>query len=124
MPIYKATNAVLKDEPCLGLYELNFKAPDQKSRHRYQIYVVIRNDEPYEFRKDMGLTSKFKKVDQFRIPGGVIDETTGRIFIEHTVGELSDIADWLRTKKAFDAVEAVGNRLHSKQKIVKPLYSY
>ncbi len=105
MPIYQGTTYALKDEPCLGLFELNFKSPDQRSRRRYQIVVVMRNDKPAECRHDLGLASKFKKVDQFRIPGGVTNRETGRIEICHTVGELMDIADHLRINRPFDKRE-------------------
>jgi len=105
--IYQGTTYALKDEPCLGLYELNLKSPDQRSRRRYQILTVIRNDKPAEFRKDLGLAKKIK-VDQFRIPGGVRDEATGRFEVLHTVGELQDIADYLRAKPLFDKRELVG----------------
>lgn len=103
MPIYQGTTYTLLNEPCLGLYELNFKSPDQHSRRRYQIAVVIRGDKPAEYRRDLG---KVKKgVDQFRIPGGVVDRDTGRFNICHTVGELMDIADHLRINRPFDKRE-------------------
>ena len=105
MPIYQGTSYALNDEPCLGLYELNFKAPDQRSRRRYQIIVVIRDDKPAEYTHDMGLASKFKGIDQFRVPGGVTNEKTGRIEILHTVGELKDIADYMRLHRPFDRRE-------------------
>ena len=98
------TTYTLLDEPCLELKELNLKSPDQRSRRRYQIITVIRNDKPAEFRKDLGLAKKFKH-DQIRIPGGVVDEITGRIFIEHTVGQLLDIANYIRMKPAYDKNE-------------------
>lgn len=102
MPLYQATDYILFDEPCYGLYELNYKSPDQHTRRRYQIIIVMRNDKPAEYRKDMGSVKKFKGLDQFRIPGGVQNETTGRFDIVHTVGELMDIADYLRVKRPFD----------------------
>jgi len=102
------TNYVLKDEPCLGLYELNYQAPDNSGFHRYQIILVIRNDRPAEYRKDLGLAKKFKGVDQLRIPGGVRDKATGKIAIAHTVGQLMDIADQLRAKPLYDKKELVG----------------
>ncbi len=104
--IYQGTNVVTLDEPCLGLFELNYKTPNQKARHRYQIILVMRNDKPAEFRRDLGLTSKFKGKDQFRIPGGIISKN--KVYIEHTVGELKDIADALRVKRPFDKRELVG----------------
>jgi len=102
------TNYVLKGEPCLGLYELNYQAPDNSGFHRYQIIHVIRDDHPAEYRKDLGSSKKFKGIDQFRIPGGVIDEQTSKIYIEHTVTELQDIANHMRVKGRWDKRELSG----------------
>lgn len=107
MALYQGTDYVKKDEPCLALYELNLQSPGSRGFHRYQIIHVIRNDKPTEFRKDLGLAKK-TDIGQFRIPGGVIDEKTRRIYIEHSVGELMDIADYLRSKPPFDEQELVG----------------
>lgn len=105
------TNCVSLDEKCFGLYELNFKSPDQKARHRYQIILVNRGDKIAEFRKDLGLASKYK-AEQIRIPGGVIEN--GKIEPLHTVGELVDIADWKRGYKTFDKRElAQSERINS-----------
>lgn len=94
------------DEPCLGLYEMNFKTPNQKARHRYQIIIVIRDgDKPAEYRIDLGNVKKFKGVDQIRIPGGIVDEITGKIYIEETVGRLQDIANKVRGVPAFDKMD-------------------
>jgi len=87
----------------MGLYELNFKAPDQKSRRRYQILVVLRDDTMAEHRIDMGLSKNFKK-DQIRIPGG-IRNPDGRFEILHTVSELQSMANDIRAKAAFDKRE-------------------
>lgn len=105
--LIQGTTYVLPDEPCLGLYELNFKSPDECARRRYQIIMVMRNDKPAEYRKDLGLAKTFK-ADQIRIPGGVKDDMTGHFHIEHTVGELMAIADQVRSKPAFDKLELAG----------------
>ncbi len=89
------TQIISQDEPCLGLYEYNLQAPDSHGFRRYQVIYVIRGDRPTECRRDLGLASNFK-AEQFRIPGGVVDYTTGKGEIVHTVGELMDIADSLR----------------------------
>ena len=99
------TDHISPDEPALGLYELNFKTPDQTARHRYQIIMVIRNDKPAEYRIDLGDAKKFKDIDQFRIPGGITDYTTGKIYIEETVGSLKTIADQLRKAPCFDKMD-------------------
>ena len=90
-----ATHYVLMDEPALNLSEVNLVSPDGKGWQRVQVITVIRNDAPAEYREVLGPASAFK-ANQFRIPGGFVDEFTGRIYIEHTVGELRDIADYLR----------------------------
>ena len=115
MKLVLGATDISDDDPCLGLYELNFKSPDQRSRHRYQIIMVIRNgDKPAEYRIDLGLASKFKGVDQFRIPGGVIDET-GQIFIEETVGRLKDIANKMRQRPLFDKMDLAMSGVARKQ---------
>ena len=105
------TQYVLLDEPCLGLYELNLQSPGSRGFHRYQIIQVMRGDKPTEMRRDLGVAKKWK-VNQFRIPGGARDETTGKFYIEHNVGELVDIADYMRTHPSFDKRELAGvNRI-------------
>lgn len=89
------TETVRLDEPCFGLAELNLQSPGSKGWRRYQVLQVVRNDRIAEHRRDLGPAGLFV-APQFRIPGGVIDEATGRIEILHTVGELVDIADYQR----------------------------
>jgi hypothetical protein len=107
------TNWIRFDEPCAGLYELDYQSPGSKGFHRYQIALVVRDDKVYEYRKDLGKTKKFKGVDQIRIPGGTVDQRTGKIQIAHTVGQLMDIVDKLRAGKSlFDKRELIGvNRI-------------
>ena len=93
-----ATPVISLDEPCFLLIEEHMQSPGSKGFHRYQIVTVVRNDELVEWHHDMGPATKFKNIDQFRIPGGVRDERTRRIYIEHTVGELQEIANQLRTR--------------------------
>ena len=90
------TNLVSMDEPCFGLSEVELQAPGSRGLHRYQIMYVVRGDRLAEMRRDLGPVAKFKGVQQFRVPGGIIDEKTGKGEIVHTVGELIDIADFLR----------------------------
>ncbi len=108
MAIALGTTYVLKDEPCLGVFELNYQSPDSKGFHRYQIIQVARGDNILEYRKDLGKAKQYKGVDQFRIPGGV-KRPNGKIQIVHKVGELLDIAQQLRHgKKLFDKLDLVG----------------
>jgi len=90
------THFVSMDEPCLGVAELHLQSPGNKGFHRYQIITVMRNDKAVEMRRDLGSVKKFKKAHQIRIPGGAKDEKTGKFYIEHTVGELVEMAEQLR----------------------------
>jgi hypothetical protein len=102
------TNWIKFDEPCLGLYELDYQSPGYKSFHRYQICLVFREiDKVAEYRKDLGPSEKFKGVDQIRIPGG-IRQPNGQYVIAHKVGELMDIADKLRSQNLFDKKDLIG----------------
>jgi hypothetical protein len=94
------THYVSEDEPCLGLYEINMQSPGSKGIHRYQIIYVMRGGKPSEYRKDMGNAKKFKE-DQLRLPGGAYDETTDRYYIEHTVGQLREMANQWRKAPTF-----------------------
>ncbi len=89
------TTVLSPDEPCFNLSEINLQAPDSRGWRRYQVLLVVRGDRLAEFRSDLGPARRFT-AQQFRIPGGVRDEVSGRIEILHTVGELRDIADRLR----------------------------
>lgn len=91
------TNVVAMDEPAWSLKEINGPAPDSKSVRRWQVIKVVRNDCLVEFRRDLGLAKRYA-ANEFLIPGGVLtDEATGRAEILHTVGELYDIAELLRS---------------------------
>jgi len=99
MKIAIGTTYVFEDEPCLNLKEVNRKTPDEQSRHRYQIVTVIRNDKPVEFMLDLGAETDYVGVSQFNIPGGAVNESTGKIYVEETVGRLREIAEGLRERK-------------------------
>ena len=90
------TNAVSMDEPCWALREKIAQSPGNRGWRRYQLIAVMRPgfDEPVYFQRDLGRANKFK-VSEFVIPGGVRD-SNGRIEILHTVGELFDMAEYLR----------------------------
>lgn len=107
MEVTLGTDFIRLDEPCYGLFELNFQSPGSRGFHRYQIIQVIRNDRIAEFRKDLGASKKFKGIDQFRIPGGF--KSNGTVHIVHKVGELIDIANEMRHRRSlFDKMELVG----------------
>jgi hypothetical protein len=96
--LVSATAEVHMDEPAFYLSELVQPSPLGAPR-RFQIILVIRNDAIAEYRVDLGPASEFT-TPEFRIPGGVIDEATGRGEILHTVGELKDIADEMHERAA------------------------
>lgn len=98
--ILYGTHYISPDEPCLGLMEYNLQSPGSKGIHRYQIIYVMRGDKPAEFRKDMGLAKKFK-AEQLRLPGGAYNEIEDKYYVEHTVGELRDMADKWRFSLAL-----------------------
>lgn len=91
------TNIVSMDEPCYFLAETNERTPDSKGVHRYQSITVIRNDQQVVCRRDLGPAANFD-VEEFQIPGGATDPTTGRVYIEETVGRLIEIANILRER--------------------------
>lgn len=93
--LYPVVGSVRADDPCYGLYELDLQSPGSRGVHRYQIIVVPIGEQLYEYRRDMGL-AKGQKALQFRIPGAIRDEDTGKVEFVHTVGELMEIADELR----------------------------
>lgn len=90
------TTVVKMDEPCFSVKEIVQRAPDSRSVRRYQCIRVVRLDRIVEMRRDLGPAEQFT-AGEFVIPGGVVDERTGRIELLHRVGELVDIADLLRS---------------------------
>ena len=99
------TTYLLDNEPCFLLTEMN--APVKGTQHRFRYTYVMRSDRIAKHTQDLGL-AKLYKHDQFRIPGGMIDPTTKRIWIEHTVSELRTIADSLQASKGFNKEALVG----------------
>lgn len=92
MNLVVATNTIKGDEKALWLQERHEQSPGSRGFHRYQVIGVIRNGVLAEWRKDMGLVSKYKGVKQLNIPS----------LMEHTVDELMDLADELRYVHRFD----------------------
>ena len=98
MSLLPATLEVSYDELAFNLSELIQPVPVGAPR-RFQIILVIRNDALAEYRIDLGPASDFT-IPEFRIPGGIVDESTGRGEILHTVGELKDIATAMHEREA------------------------
>jgi len=86
------------DEPCYSLGEYNISIP-QKGKRRVQVVRVMRGDKITTFRRDLGDAKKFK-AEEFLLMGGGKDEVTGRIWVEHNVGEFTDAANRLRERGA------------------------
>ena len=83
------------DEPAFNLSEVNLQAPDNSGWRRYQVIYVVRGERMAEYREDLGPKDNFT-ADAFRIPGGVWDASTRRMEILHSVGELREIAEYVR----------------------------
>ena len=83
------------DEPAFNLSEVNIQAPDNSGWRRYQIIYVVRGERMAEYREDLGPKDNFT-ADAFRIPGGVWDASTKRMEVLHSVGELGEIAEYVR----------------------------
>jgi hypothetical protein len=79
---------------------------------RWQVLKVIRNDRIATYKRDLGPAEWFGH-DYVNLPGGEVDEKTGRGRMWHTVGELQRLADELRVRdhkawaeeKGFDLIE-------------------
>ena len=100
--LHRATHFVTQDEPCYRLIEENRVNQVDGKWHRYEVLIVVRDDELAEYRTDMGLRSKFKnkqRPEGFCIIGGVKDGNTR--FIEETVGSLRNMAFRLREHPSF-----------------------
>lgn len=95
---------VTEDEPCYLLAELNLLNASNMARHRYQVLKVVRNDRLVTAYIDLGLAS-FYKADQVTVPGGYVDDATGRGYVFSTVGELREIADRLRSAPVRREIE-------------------
>jgi hypothetical protein len=89
------TRAVVADEPCYVLAELNLPSRSGKSKSRFQILRIVRNDRLVTAYVYLGPSSKFK-ADQLLIPGGQVEHGKGIAW--HTVAELQEMADGLRAQ--------------------------
>ena len=92
-----ATDYVLPNEPCFGLSEVNrvTKVAGAGVR-RFQIVQVIRDDQLWEYQRDMGPADSFKS-EEFVIPGHV-PLSNGHFDVIETVGRLQGAADEWRAK--------------------------
>ncbi|KKM30273.1 hypothetical protein LCGC14_1566160 [marine sediment metagenome] len=90
--ILVATLYVKGDEKAYSLQECHEQSPGSRGFHRYRVIKVERDGNLAEYREDMGLAKNFKGVRQFNVPA----------LFEHTVDELLEIADVLRTETFID----------------------
>ena len=118
------------DEGCFELQELNLPRPDGSGVNRYRISYIARNDKMLAIWEDLGLARKFAS-DQFRIPGGVRDESTGKFLILHTLAELREIAQYMHTQKSLaqsieptDLIGAYHRKQEEKKYRRKSTYGY
>ena len=56
---------------------------------------MVRGERLAEYREDLGPAKNFT-ADAFRIPGGVWDAATRRMEVLHSVGELREVAEFVR----------------------------
>ena len=89
--ILPAVDKVFGNERAIALYEMHLQSPGNRGFHRYQVIHVPRGDVVCEWRKDMGTADNYKGISELRIPS----------YMEHTVDELKNMANELRTHK-FD----------------------
>lgn len=93
-----ATLSVQGDEKAYSMQEVHLQSPGSRGFHRYRILIVNRDGKLAEFREDMGLASNFKGIRQFNVPS----------LWEHTVAELLEIGETLRTETFIDVKDWLG----------------
>ena len=96
--IITATLSVNGNEKAYSLQELHSQSPDSSGFHRYRIIMVERDGKLAEYREDLGLAKNFKGIRQFNVPS----------LFEHTVDELLEIADSIRTETFIDIKDWLG----------------
>ena len=89
------TRAVVADEPCYVLAELNLPSRSGKSKSRFQVLRIVRDDRLVTAYVYLGPARTFK-ADQLLIPGGQVEHGKGIAW--HTVAELQEIADEMRSQ--------------------------
>ena len=96
------TRAVVDDEPCYVLAELNLPSRSGKSKSRFQILRVVRDDRLVTAYVYLGPARTFK-ADQLVIPGGQVEHGKGIAW--HTVAELQEYADKMRSNPLYRETE-------------------
>ena len=90
--IIPATLSVNPNEKAYSYQEVHLQSPGSRGFHRYKILIVNRDGKLAEYREDMGLAKNFRGIRQFNVPA----------LWEHSVEELLDIANILRTETFID----------------------
>ena len=85
------------DEPCWELKEFDRLGADFLE-HRIQQVIVVRNESPVTFEADLGHSWNFDCGD-FNIWGGAKDSVTGKVHVDHHVGELMEWAEEARGRR-------------------------
>ena len=113
------TEAASYDEPCYLLVEFNLLSAEFKNRSRYQLLYVVR-DIPGPHKESTQqlavLSSRLGPSEDYpypelRIAGGVRQPSTGKMWIEETVGSMLSAADDWRA----GAAEAENRRVEIEQ---------
>ena len=97
------TRAVVDSEPCFYLGEFNLPSRSGKSRSRFQLLRVVRNDTLVTAYVYLGPAGKFL-ADQFQMIGGTFTDD-GRGQAVHTVAELQEGARELRSRPLRREIE-------------------
>jgi hypothetical protein len=97
------TTSVFADEPCFWLAEFNLPSRSGKTKSRYQLLKIVRNDRLVTAYIYLGPARKFNN-DGFNMLGGIM-KPNGRGHAVHTVGELQEGAEELRSRDADHSIE-------------------
>lgn len=89
------TTTVTGNEKAWSYQEAHLQSPKSRGFHRYRIIKVNRDGKLAEYREDLGSVTKWRGVRCFNIPS----------LWEHTVDELLDIADYLRSETEIDIAD-------------------
>ena len=95
------------NEGALMLAEVNKVDPSFKQMRRLQFIKVVRGDKVLTYEQDLGPAENFIG-NQFHIPGGAVDEVTGKGNVWHSVGELQGMAEELRHRDSTKWAEDQG----------------
>ena len=91
------TDHVGNDEPCFGYAEVNkVSVKAGAGTRRMMIIQVVRNDNLFEYWRDMGKADAFK-TEEFAFPG-YVPLSNGHYEVLETVGRLKEAADNFRAK--------------------------